>query len=160
MGWTDSLIGAYEILISTSVSFHYYVCGLDDWRPTGNFALPELGERPRTSPCFARNLADVSEALAYALVIECLIEGISKPMENRLRDALRRKKGPPSQSLKFRQASLPCSGHIRQVRMTFSCTNCVCLNGPCLNVLTDLVEPIGHVINLTTDQRIREGCRT
>src|SRR5215813_552629 len=156
MGWTDSLIGAYEILISTPVSFHYHVCGFDDWRPTGNFALHELGERPRTSPCLARNLANISEALAYALVIECLIEGISEPMENRLRDPLRRKKRPPSQPLKFRQASLPCTGYIRQVRMTFSCTNCICLNGPCLNVLTDLVDSVGHVIDLTADQRIQQ----
>src|SRR5262245_41412498 len=140
MSWTDSPIGVYEIFISTPVSFHCYVCGFDDWRPTGNFALHELGERPRTSPYLARNLADVSEALADALVIECLIEGISEPMKDRLRDALRRKKRPPSQPLKFRQASLQCSGDIRQLRMTFSGTNCICLNGPGLNVLTDLVD--------------------
>src|SRR5207249_4739622 len=79
----------------------------DDRCPTSNLAFYQCCEWLLASPLFARNVAaEVGEALAYLLVIECLVECIRERVENRLRCALGRKQRPPRQRLKFRQAGL------------------------------------------------------
>src|SRR5437016_13606170 len=88
---------------------------LDDWRPAGNFAPHQSNERLLTSFCLVRNVAaDVEQALTHLVVVQCLIERIAEPIENRSRHVLRREQGKPSQSLEFRQPSLLCSRDIRQ----------------------------------------------
>src|SRR5262249_48718370 len=85
----------------------------DDRCPTSNLAFHQCCEWLLASPFFARNVAaEVGEALAYVLVIECRVECIRERVENRLRYALRRKQRPPRQRLKFRQAGLYCSWDI------------------------------------------------
>jgi hypothetical protein len=85
----------------------------DDRCPTSNLAFYQCCEWLLASPLFARNVAaEVGEALAYLLVIECLVECIREHVENRLRYALRRKQRPPRQRLKFREAGLYCSWDI------------------------------------------------
>src|SRR5262245_652230 len=87
---------------------------LDDWRPTGNFALHQRGERLLTSLRLARNVtADIDQALAHVVVVQCLIQRVGKPVQYRSRHALRRKQRPPRQRLKFGQAGLYCSWAIR-----------------------------------------------
>jgi predicted Rdx family selenoprotein len=85
----------------------------DDRCPTSNLAFYQCCEWLLASALFARNVAaEVGEALAYVLVIECLVECIRERVENWLRYALRRKQCPPRQRLKFRQAGLYCSWDI------------------------------------------------
>src|SRR5262245_53489869 len=61
----------------------------DDRCPTSNLAFYQCCEWQLASSLFARNVAaEVGEALAYVLVIECLAECIRERVENRLRYAL------------------------------------------------------------------------
>ena len=67
-------------------SLGFGVRGLDDRRPAGNFALHQSGEWLPTPLCFGRNIAaDIKEALAQAVVIECPVERLRQSVENRLR---------------------------------------------------------------------------
>src|SRR5215471_17553051 len=77
-------------------SLRFDVRGLDDWRPAGNFALHQRGERLLTSFCFSRSIAaDIEKALAQRVVVERRVERINQTVEYRLRCPLRRKQSKP-----------------------------------------------------------------
>src|SRR5947207_2949948 len=93
--------------VGTAASVALDVRRLDDWRPTGNFALHQHSERLLTSLCLARNVtADIDQAFAHVVVVQCLIQRVGKPVQYRSRHALRRKQGKPWQCLEFRQPTL------------------------------------------------------
>src|SRR4030095_16984216 len=55
------------------------VCRLDDWRPASNLALHQRVELLLASLCLTRNIgADVEQALAHVLVVQCLVERVGE----------------------------------------------------------------------------------
>src|SRR5262245_14818946 len=101
----DSPVEISGMLIRTPVLFHFDVCSLDDWCPTGNFALHQPGEWLLTSSRLGRNVgAKIDKAPAHALIIQCQVEGIGEFVADRLWHALRRKQRKPRRRLKFWQA--------------------------------------------------------
>ena len=58
---------------------------LNDRRPAGNLALHQRVERLLTSLCLARNVtADIDQALAHVVVVQCLIQRVGKPVQYRV----------------------------------------------------------------------------
>jgi hypothetical protein len=61
------------------------VCGLDDRRPAGNFALHQRGDWLLTSLYLAWNVAaDIDKTPAHVVVVECPVERIGELVEDRL----------------------------------------------------------------------------
>src|SRR5262245_33005721 len=144
---------AYRSLWNVGKSLDVSLCGVDDRRPAGNFTLHQCGEWLLTSLCLARNgTADIDQALSHVVVVQCLIQRVAKPVQYRSRHALRRKQAKPWQCLEFRQPTLLRCRDIRQSRVTFSGRDCVCLNGPGLNVRSDF-NCEAHVVDLAAEQR-------
>src|SRR5262249_55325295 len=163
-GYWVNLVGKSErpdfaerSLWNVGKSLDVSLCGFDDRRPAGNFTLHQCGEWLLTSLCLARNVtADIDQALSHVVVVQCLIQRVTKLVQYRSRHALRRKQGKPWQCLEFRQPSLLRCRDIWQSRVTFSRRDCVCLNGPGLNVQSDF-NCEAHVVDLAAEQAAVAG---
>src|SRR5256885_4313792 len=100
------------------------VCRLDDWRPEGNLALHERGERLLSALGLVRNVAaEVEQAFAHVRIVERLVERVGKFVEDGLWSSLGREQGVPGRSLVLRQSGLLRSWNIGQVWIAVSSTD-------------------------------------